>query len=285
MVNRSAQPPAAPLLPTVAIGSGRVTRLILGGNPLSGVSHQTPGRDREMVEYFTVERIKEHLAECENEGVGTLLSRGDRHIRRMLVEYGLGAGGRVNWIGQLAGEVADWKMNLRQIAEAGACAIYLHGSSLDDRFFKPGNPDGVLEYLAYIRNELGLPAGLCSHSTKWLRYAEERDWPVDFYMVSMYDLSQQERHSPIVGGRFFEETFDHGDRGAALEFVRSVETPCICFKVMACGRLSRTPEETRATLAEVFAGIKPTDAVCVGMWNRERNEIAENAALVRELLM
>lgn len=285
MVGGAAQLPAGPLLPTVALGRARVTRLILGGNPLSGVSHQTPARDREMAAYFTVEQIKAHLAECEDAGVGTLLSRGDRHIRRMLAEYGLGGEGRVNWIGQLAGEVADWKMNLRQIADAGASAIYLHGSSLDNRFFKPGKPDGALEYLTYIRDELGVPAGLCSHSTTYLRYAEERDWPVDFYMVSMYDLSRQDRHSPIVGGRFFEETFDHADRPAALEFVRSVAKPCICFKVMACGRLSRTPEETRATLAEVFAGIKPTDAVCIGMWNKERSEIAENAAIVRELLM
>lgn len=234
-----------------------------------------------MVEYFTVARIKEHLAECRRCGITAFLSRGDRHIRRMLVEYRL-EGGTMNWIGQLAGEVADWKMNLRQIAEAGAATIYLHGSSLDNRFFKAGKPDGVLEYLKFIRDELGLPAGLCSHSTKWLRYAADRDWPVDWYMVSMYDLSRQERHSPIVGGRFYEEHFDHGDRDGAFEFVRSVAKPCVVFKVMACGRMSRTSEETRRTLTEVFQQIKPTDAACIGMWNKERNEIAECAAIVRD---
>ena len=50
---------------------------------------------------------------------------------------------------------------------------------------------------------------------------------------------------------------------------------------MACGRLSQTPEQTRETLAEVFREIKSTDAVCVGMWNKHRNEIADNAAIVR----
>ena len=273
----------ANLLPTVRLGDARVTRLILGGNPISGVSHQTPDRDREMVEYFATARIKEHLFACERHGINALLSRGDRHIRRMLTEYRL-EGGRLNWIGQLAGEVADWKMNLRQIAEAGACAIYLHGSSLDNRFFKRGDPAGVVPYLEFIRDELGLPAGLCSHSTLWLRHAADHRWPVDWYMVSMYDLSKQERHSPIVGGRFYEETFDHADREAAFAFARSVDKPCVLFKVMACGRLSRTSEETRATLTEVFGRIKPTDAVCVGMWNRERDEIAENAEIVRDVL-
>jgi len=271
------------LLPTVRIGTAEVSRLILGGNPVSGVSHQSPERDREMVEYFTTARVKEHLRECERAGVNTFLSRGDRHIRRMLTEYRL-EGGTVNWIGQLAGEVADWKLNLRQIADAGAIAIYLHGSSLDNRFFKPGRPDGAREYLAFIRDELGVPAGLCSHSTRWLAYAEERGWPVDFYMVSMYDLSRQERHSPIVGGRFYEERFDHADRAAAYAFMRSTPKPCIAFKVMACGRLSRKPQETRDTLREVFREIKPADAACVGMWNKERDEIAANAAAVREIL-
>jgi len=274
--------PAA-LLPAVRIGTAEVSRLSLGGNPVSGVSHQSPERDREMVEYFTTARVKEHLCECQRAGVRTFLARGDRHIRRILTEYRL-EGGAVNWIGQLAGEVADWKLNLRQIADAGAIAITLHGSSLDNRFFKPGRPDGALECLAFIRDELGVPAGLCSHSTRWLAYAEERGWPADFYMVSMYDLSRQERHSPIVGGRFYEERFDHGDRAAAYAFMRSTPKPCIAFKVMACGRLSRTPQETRDTLREVFENIKPADAVCVGMWNKERDEIAANAATVREIL-
>ena len=48
---------------------------------------------------------------------------------------------------------------------------------------------------------------------------------------------------------------------------------------MACGRLSQTPE----TLSEVFREIKSTDAVCVGMWNKHRNEIAENASIVRQV--
>jgi hypothetical protein len=270
------------ILPTVRIGKADITRLILGGNPVSGVSHQSPQRDREMVEYFTTERIKAHLRQAEGQGINTFLARGDRHIRRLLAEY-RAEGGRIQWIGQLAGEVEDWRMNLRQIAEAGAVAIYLHGSSLDHKFFKPGHPDGVLPYLAFIRDELGLPAGLCSHSIRWLSYAEERGWPVDWYMVSMYDLARQERHSPIVGGRFYEERFDHADRAAAFEFARSVDRPCVMFKVLACGRLARTPREARETLAEAFRRIKPADAVCVGMWNKLRDEVAAGAAVVREI--
>ncbi|NIA21870.1 MAG: hypothetical protein GWP05_07900 [Anaerolineaceae bacterium] len=99
----------------------------------------------------------------------------------------------------------------------------------------------------------------------------------------MYDLSKQQRHSPIVGGRFYEERFDHDDRPAAFEFLRSVDKPCVLFKVMACSRLSQTPEQTRQTLTETFREIKSSDAVCVGMWNKHRNEIAENAAIVREV--
>jgi hypothetical protein len=271
------------LLPTIALGRARVTRLIMGGNPISGVSHQTPGRDQEMVEYFSVARIKEHLDECARRGVNTFLTRGDRHIRRMLVEY-RAEGGQLQWIGQLASEVEDWRMNLRQIAESGAVAIYLHGSSLDNKFFKKDRPEEIVPYLKYIREELGLPAGMCSHNPDWLRHAEDRGWPVDWYMVCMYDLSKQARHSPIVGGRFFEETFDHADRERAFAFVRATTRPCVVFKALACGRLAQTPEQAQATLAEVYRRIKPTDGVCVGMWNKLRNEVAENAASARAAL-
>ena len=254
-----------------------------GGNPISGVSHQTPHRDREMVEYFSVATIKEHLRQCAAHGLNTFLTRGDRHVCRMLVEY-RAEGGGLQWIGQLAGEVEDWKMNLRQIAEAGAVAIYLHGSSLDHKFFKTGRPDEIVPYLKYIREELGLPAGMCSHNPEWLRYAEDHQWPVDWYMVCLYDLSKQVRHSPIVGGRFFEETFQHEDRAGAFAFVQSVAKPCVVFKALACGRLSETPEQAAATLGDVYRRIKPTDGVCVGMWNKFKNEIAENAAVVRAAL-
>src|ERR1051326_1058343 len=84
-------------LPTVRLGGVDVSRLIIGGNPFSGNSHMSSERDRDMLDYFTTERIKATLFECERQGLTTMQSRGDRHILRMLREY-RNEGGTLHWI-------------------------------------------------------------------------------------------------------------------------------------------------------------------------------------------
>ena len=53
-----------PLLPTVELGGKMITRLICGGNPLSGYSHVSSDLDRKMIEYYTMPNIQALLNEC-----------------------------------------------------------------------------------------------------------------------------------------------------------------------------------------------------------------------------
>ena len=82
-------------LPTVRFAGRDVTRLIIGGNPFSGNSHFSSEMDNEMLDYFTNERIKATLFECERQGLTAMQSRADRHIFRMLREY-RNEGGRLH---------------------------------------------------------------------------------------------------------------------------------------------------------------------------------------------
>ena len=50
-------------LPTVALGPSRVTRLIVGGNPLYGYSHFNEQYSQHMLEWFTDERVVKLLLE------------------------------------------------------------------------------------------------------------------------------------------------------------------------------------------------------------------------------
>ena len=68
-VNSADTDPRAPLLPTIRLGEHRVTRLIVGSNPISGYSYMGPIMDRHMKEYFTDEKIAEFLWRCESEGI------------------------------------------------------------------------------------------------------------------------------------------------------------------------------------------------------------------------
>ena len=59
---------AGATLPTVALGSHQVTRLIVGSNPIYGYSHFNRQYDQHMREWFTDERIVKLLLDCEKDG-------------------------------------------------------------------------------------------------------------------------------------------------------------------------------------------------------------------------
>jgi len=61
-------PPAAPL-PSIRLGTHRISRLVAGSNPILGYSYLGPHTDRHLKEYFTVERTVEFLENCERAGI------------------------------------------------------------------------------------------------------------------------------------------------------------------------------------------------------------------------
>ena len=137
------------VLPTIKLGRHSVTRLIVGGNPFSGNSHISRERDIEMRNYYTVEKIKETLRQCEDAGINAWQSRGDNFITRVLNEHRM-EGGRLQWIAQTASERRDTIANIHQIAEFEPIAMYHHGTRTD-HFYRQGSFDEVVRYLDEIR--------------------------------------------------------------------------------------------------------------------------------------
>jgi len=84
-------------LPMIAIGKHQLSRLIVGGNPISGYSHSTQNLARHMREYFTLERTIEFISRCEKMGVNTWQSSHTKKIAdtlRTLRERG----SKIQWI-------------------------------------------------------------------------------------------------------------------------------------------------------------------------------------------
>ena len=90
----------------VNFGSLTVSRFILGSNPFSGFSHQSPEMDQVMRRYFTTARIKGLLSEAETLGVNTIIARTDIHVMRFLLEY-WDEGGNLQWFAQTCPEIGD----------------------------------------------------------------------------------------------------------------------------------------------------------------------------------
>ena len=271
-----------PHLPTVDFFGHRVSRLICGGNPLSGFSHVSNDMDREMIDYYTMPNCLALLDECLAQGINTFQSRGDRHQMRMYLEHREN-GGQMQWIAQTASEFRDIHANIAEIASFGPIAIYHHGTHTDNSWHG-GTIDQIRDYLKAIHDQ-GLPAGIGTHIPEVVEYAEERGWETDFYMCCLYNLARGYKSAPAVDrDDYARERYQAGDPARMIATVRGTEKPCLAFKVMAASRNATSPEAVKRVFAGAFASIKPSDGVVVGMFQKHRNQVAENAGYVGQIL-
>jgi hypothetical protein len=260
----------------------QVSRLICGGNPLSGFSHVSAALDREMVEYYTMPNQMALLDECWAHGINTYQSRGDRHQMRTYLEHRLG-GGQMQWIAQTASEFASIEANIAEIARYEPIAIYHHGTHTDNSWYL-GRLSAVRDIVRMIKDR-GLPAGIASHIPEVIEMIEDQGWEVDFYMACFYNLARQYKSAPAVDRDAYQrDSYPDSDPPRMMALIRQLDKPCIGFKIMAASRNCATPASTRQAFERAFAGIKPTDVVDVGMFQKYHNQVAENAGFVREIL-
>lgn len=262
-------------LPTVPFGPTEVSRLIVGGNPLSGNSHFSQALSEEMANYFTADRIVRTLLRCQELGVTVMQSRADRHIMRVLREYH-DRGGNMQWIAQTASELANLAKNVRDIAAAGAIGAYHHGSRTDSLWLG-GDIDEVLPLLKLMR-DVGLQVGLGTHIPEVIDYVEEQGWDIDFYMACVYNLNRSPREGAIVDGLGDMEKgpFVDEDREEMARRILATDKTVLAFKILGAGRNSQSPEATREAFRWAFAHIKPKDAIVVGMFPKYCDQVKEN---------
>jgi hypothetical protein len=275
-----ADAPALEPLPTVRIGRLQVTRLIIGGNPFRGYSHQTQKLDDEMRTYYTQDAVVAALLHAQSQGLNAMVMRGDQIIMDAVRAYRR-QGGTMQWLGQMASEKTDKVGNIREMAACGASAIYLHGSEVD-KHWKAGAIDSQRDLLKAIR-DTGLAVGMASHMPEVHDYAEDHGWDLDFHMVSFYNLSKIERGSMLAGAPRVDEPFDDPDREVAAAFIRQSSKPCLAYKILGAGRKCDSAGTVRDAFQFAFARIKPGDAVVVGMFQKHMDQVADNARIVREI--
>lgn len=270
------------MLPTIDLCGKPVTRLICGGNPFSGYSHVNAELDREMIEYYTMPNLQAMLNACWRNGINTFQSRGDRHQMRMHLEHRL-AGGQVQWIAQTASEFRSIEGNIAEIARYEPLAIYHHGTHTDNSWHL-GQIDAIADLVKCIKDH-GLPAGIGTHIPEVIEYAEEHGWETDFYMACFYNLARQYKSAPAKEQDAYQrDKFPAADPHRMTAICRQTPKPCLGFKIMAASRNCTTPESTRAAFQYAFDNLKPNDAVVVGMFQKHRNQVWENAAHVRTVL-
>ena len=259
---------------SVRLGDLEVSRFILGGNPFSGFSHQTPEVDVRMVRYFTCERIKATFREAERLGVTTHIGRADHHIMRVLLEY-WDEGGTIQWVAQTCPEVGTIARGVANALKGRAQACFIHGG-LMDHLLAQGRAEEAREGINMI-HDAGLPAGVAGHNPRVFAWAEEH-LDCDFYLCCYYNPTSRDQQAEHVSGR--AEWFRPEDRDLMCEVIQGLSKPAIHYKVLAAGRL-----EPAEAFAYVAGKLRPQDAVCVGIYGEQRpDELAQDVELFAQSL-
>ena len=258
------------MLPTVDFCGLEVTRLIIGGNPFSGFSHQSDERDEELLNYYTTERLTETLRRAEAAGINTTIMRSDPHIHRLLREY-YNEDGKLQWIAQCGADSGAPSV-LRAIdraVAAGAKAAYVHGGQVD-QCYADQDADQLTEWVERIRSH-GIPAGVAGHAPEAHRWVDGLGI-ADFHAVCFYNCGS------LHDGK--GEKFQPEDPPKAVEAIQAIAKPCIGYKIMAAGRV-----DARQALEFAFANIKPTDVVNVGIHRGDNdNMVEDDVAMVEAIL-
>jgi len=258
----------------VKIGRLSVSRVILGSNPFSGFSHQSPERDAEMRHYYTCSRIKDVLRNAEELGINTVIARADHHIMRVIMEY-RDEGGKIQWVAQTCPELGTIERGIMNAVSGGADGCYIHGGVMDF-LFANNRLDEVPPAIERIR-EAGMPAGIAAHNPKVIEWAE-KNLDVDFYMCSYYNPTLREKDPEHKSG--LTEYFGADDRNTMVALIGKLKKPAIHYKVMAAGR--NNPEEAISFVAK---HLRPQDAVCIGVYPKDRPDmLRENVALLQKHL-
>lgn len=171
---------------------------------------------------------------------------------------------------------------IKEFAAAGTIGLAHHGEATD-RLFKSGGFGKINDYLKRVR-DAGLMVGVSTHMPAVIEEVESRGWDVDYYMACVYErhrsteeLEKLLGQAPIPVG----EVYLPNDPPRMFKVMRQTRRPCLAFKILAAGRLSKRKACVEKAFRDTFKSIKPNDAVIVGIYDRYSDQPAENAVYTR----
>ena len=264
-------------LPTGKVGKLTISRLISGGNLISGWAHS---RDLVYVPslmraYNTEDKVLDTLQLLEEHGVNAIIADPVKKPKEILARYWKERGGKIQWIAEGHPDVDDWKTNLQQSIDFGAAAVYIQGVKAD-QFLKAGRLDLVGKCVDYIKAQ-GVPGGIGAHKLEVIMQSEKDRYGADFYVKTLHHTGYWSARRPdqtedVVDCR----TDNYWDLNPhkTIAFMQEIDKPWIAFKILAAGAI-------RPESGFKFALENGADFLCVGMFDFQ---VEQNAALARNLV-
>jgi hypothetical protein len=227
-------------LPTGKIGNLRISRLICGGNLISGFAHS---RDLIYVSplikhYFTDEKVIETLQIAEENGINSAILRLDEHCIRILRKYWKLKSRRFQWIAQVRPKEYDLKTDAKRAIDNGAVGVYIQGG-VGNKFTRIGRVDLLRKTVEFIK-ENGVIAGIGAHSLDVPVAVETAGIEPDFYMKTLHSpnywsAKRPDQHQAVIDNR--ADNYWSVTPEKTIELMKEVDKPWIAFKVLAAGAI------------------------------------------------
>jgi hypothetical protein len=279
-----------PPMPMGSICQVKISRLICGGNLISGYAHS-----RDLIylseflkQYFTDGKIMETWALCEQLGVNTMICYPeDKHALGVYRKY-RAQGGRIQFLAQIAPKKNDLKTSVKQAVDSGAVAAFLVGNQ-GDEWTRDGSVGLIGELIGIIKDH-GLISGVAGHELRTPMEVEKAGIAPDFYMKTLHSTNYWSKRRPDqtkeVIDNYGIDNYWCPDPEQTIAFMHAVKRPWIAYKVLAAGAIHprdgfRHAFENGADFAvvgmfdfQVAEDVKVACEVLSGSLNRKRSWLA-----------
>jgi hypothetical protein len=275
---KPASPASRAGMPTGRIGDVEISRLICGGNLISGYAHS---RDLIYVSpllkhYFTDDKILETWARCEEQGINTMvLYPADERASALYARYRK-EGGRIQYLAQINPDKNDLLTSVRQARDAGAAGAFLLGN-LGDAWTRDGDVALIGQLIGHIKDH-GMIAGVAGHELRTVVAVEKAGCNPDFYMKTLhgtnYWSTRRADQMQEVIDNYGIDNYWCRDSEETIAYMSELERPWIAYKVLAAGAV-----HPRAGFKHAFEN--GADFAAVGMFDFQ---IAEDVQVANEVL-
>ena len=253
-------------LPKGMLGNMESSKLILGGNLLSGYVHS---RDLIYVSslvlnYHQKDRIFRTLMLAEQSGVDTILS--NPVVMPLMEEYWKEGYGKIQFLTDCAGldysdyangiKAMDFDLYMDSVKDAidrGASSCYIQGETADF-YIENNQPEKLVKVMDLIRQN-GLSVGIGAHKIETIKKCVELGLEHDFWMKTLHTHDYWSAKHPTWNDNMY--CYDPDE---TINYMETLDKPWIAFKTLAAGAIK--PEEA---FPYVFS--KGADFLCVGMYD------------------
>lgn len=256
-------------MPQGKIGKLSISRIICGGNLISGFAHS---RDliyvsRWLKEYFTDAKVCDTLQLCESQGINTAILRLDDNTLRILKSYWRDRHGKLQWIAQVRLSEQDIDSEIKEAIDHGAVAVFVHGGVGD--YFATKNKPEILGKAIDVIKQNGAMAGIAGHMIEVPIMCQKAGLKPDFYMKTFnaknyWSAGPKEQHDSVWEERP-EDT---------KAFMEKSAVPWIAYKVLGAGAIH--PKD-----GFQYAFQNGADFICVGMFDFQ---VVEDVSIAKKIL-